>query len=42
MDMAEYIEYCELLLNDREFQEKLDTNPTLSYTEEVKQKIDNT
>ena len=35
-----YIEQCELLLNDREFYEKLDANPTLSYTEEVKQKVD--
>ena len=40
MDTADYIEHCELLLNYREFSEKLDANPTLIYTEEVKQKID--
>ena len=40
MDTADYIEHCELLLNDREFYEKLDANPTLIYTKEVKQKID--
>ena len=40
MDTAYYFEHCELLLNDREFCEKLDANPTLIYTEEVKQKID--
>ena len=40
MDSADYIEHCELLLNDREFYEKLDANPTLTYTKEVKQKID--
>ena len=40
MDTADYIEHCKLLLNDREFYEKLDANPTLIYTEEVKQKID--
>ena len=40
MDTADYIEHCELLLNDREFYEKLDANPTLTYTKEVKQKID--
>ena len=40
MDTADYIEHCELLLNDREFYEKLDVNQTLIYTEEVKQKID--
>ena len=39
-DTVYYIEHCELLLNDREFYEKLDANPTLIYTEEVKQKID--
>ena len=36
-----YIEHSELLLNDREFYGKLDANPTLIYTKEVKQKIDN-
>ena len=41
MDKADYIEYCELLLNDREFHEKLDVNPKLSYAIEVKQKFDN-
>ena len=40
MDTADYIEYCELLLNDREFYKKLGANPTLIYTEEVQQKID--
>ena len=40
MDTADYIEHCELLLNDREFYEKLDANPMLIYTTEVKQKID--
>ena len=40
MDKADYIEYCELLLNDREFHEKLDANPKLSYATEVKQKFD--
>ena len=40
MDTAEYIEHCELLFNDREFYEKLVANPTLTYTKEVKQKID--
>ena len=40
MDTAEYIEHWELLLNDREFYEKLDANSTLIYTEEVQQKID--
>ena len=39
MDKADYIEHCELLLNDREFYEKLNANPTLKYAEEVKQKI---
>ena len=29
MDTADYIEHCKLLLNDREFYEKLDANPTL-------------
>ena len=32
MDTADYIEHCELLLNDREFYENLDANPTLIYT----------
>ena len=40
MDTADYIEHCELLLNDREFYEKLDANPTLIYTKELKQKMD--
>ena len=40
MDSADYIEHYELLLNDREFYEKLDVNPTVTYTKEVKQKID--
>ena len=40
MNTTDYIEHCELLLNDREFYEKLDANPTLIYTKEVKQKID--
>ena len=40
MDTANYIEHCELLLNDREFYEKLDANATLIYIEEVQQKID--
>ena len=39
MDIADFIKHCELLLNDR-VNEKLDANPTLIYTEEVKQKID--
>ena len=42
MDAADYIKHLELLLNYREFFEKLDANPTLIYTEEVKQKIDDT
>ena len=28
MDTAGYTEHCELLLNDREFYEKLNANPT--------------
>ena len=40
MPTADYIEHCKLFLNDREFYEKLGANPTLSYTEKVKQKID--
>ena len=40
MDTTDYIEHCELILNDREFYEKLDANPTLIYTKEVKQKIE--
>ena len=39
---ADYIKHWELLLNYRGFFEKLDANPTLIYTEEVKQKIDDT
>ena len=39
MDMADCIEHCELPLIDREFYEKLDANPRLIYTEEIKQKI---
>ena len=39
MDTADYIEHCELLLNDREFYEKFDANPTLIYIEEIEQKI---
>ena len=39
-ETADYIEHCELLLNNREFYEKLDANPTLIYTQEVQQKID--
>ena len=35
-----YIEHCELLLNDIEFYEKLDAKPMLSYVEQSKQKID--
>ena len=40
MNTAGYIEHCKSLLDDREFYEKLDTNPMLIYTKEVKQKID--
>ena len=40
MRTADYIEHCKLFLNDREFYEKVGANPTLSYTEKVKQKID--
>ena len=40
MDMTDYIEHCELLLNGREFYEKLDTDPTLIYTKEIRQKTD--
>ena len=40
MDTADYIKRCKLLLNDREFYEKLDANPSVIYTKEVKQKID--
>ena len=36
MDTADYIEHCELLLNDREFHEKLYANPALISAEEVK------
>ena len=39
MDTADYIKR-KLLVNDREFYEKLDANPSLIYTKEVKQKID--
>ena len=35
MDTADYIEHCTFLLNDREFYEKLEANPTLIYTKEV-------
>ena len=40
MNTADYIEHCKSLLDDREFYEKLDANPMLIYTKEVKQKID--
>ena len=40
MGTEDYIEHCELILNDREFYEKLDASPTLIYVEEVEQKID--
>ena len=42
MDTTDYIKHCDLILNDREFYEKLDAelNPTLISIEEVKQKID--
>ena len=40
MDTADYIKRCKLLVSDREFYEKLDANPSLIYTKEVKQKID--
>ena len=40
MDTTNYIKHCQLLLNHRAFCEKLDANPTLIYTEKVKQKID--
>ena len=41
MDTTDYIKHCDLVLNDREFYEKLDTelNPTLISIEEVKQKL---
>ena len=32
MDTADYTEYCGILLNDREFWEELDANPTVIYT----------
>ena len=38
--MADYIQHCWLLLNHQHFYEKLDANPRLIYTKEVKQKID--
>ena len=40
MGTEDYIEHCELILNDREFYEKLDLNSTLIYVEDVEQKID--
>ena len=40
INTSDYIEHWELLLNDREIYEKLDANPTLISTEEVKQEID--
>ena len=40
MDTADHIEHCELLLDGREFYEKLDANPRLIYTKEVQQKVD--
>ena len=40
MDTADYIEHCGLLLTDREFHEKLDTNSTVSHAKESKQKND--
>ena len=40
MDTADYIGHCELLLDGREFYEKLDANPRLIYTKEVQQKVD--
>ena len=40
MDTTDYMEHCELLLNDREFYRKLGVNTTLIYTKEIKQKID--
>ena len=39
MDKADYLEHCELLLNDREFYEKLNANPTLKYAKEVNKKL---
>ena len=40
MNMEGYTEYCELILNDREFYGKLDANPALINAEDVKQKFD--
>ena len=40
MGTADYIEHCKLLLNDREFYEKLGANSPLISTKEFKQKID--
>ena len=40
MGTADYIEHCELLVNYREFYEKLDAKPALIYTKEIKQKVD--
>ena len=40
MDKAGYIGHCQLLLKDRQCYEKLDANPTLIYTEKVKQNVD--
>ena len=37
---GDYVEHCELFLNDKQFYGKLEANPTLIYAEEVKQKTD--
>ena len=42
MDARDYAKNCESHVNDKEFCEKLDTNPTVSNAEEFKQKIDGT
>ena len=40
MDTEGYIEHCQLLLKDSQYYEKLDANPTLIYTEKIKQNVD--
>ena len=40
IDTTDYIEHCELLLNNREVYEKLDANSTLIYAKEIRQKND--
>ena len=42
MYAGDYAKNCESHINDKEFFEKLDTNPTVSNAKEFKRKIDDT